>query len=384
MGVFNIGIIPCIEFRDSQKLYSYDSRKKRFGKETRMEYLQGVSSSTRTILKLLLLLGAVYFFLRYLSPLIAPFLLAILFVSIFGPVFLKLQKRLHFSRQLSAALFLLLFLSVVIGLFWLLSSWIINSLPDWIAWIADLGQKLEVSVIRLCDRLETIFHLEGDVVRSILLGGLNQSVAYLQQNALSDLMLGLVPVLKQVGNAGIFLVVFAISTVFMAKDYDKVMTKLLEKEEFHLILEVLCGVVRYLAIFVRAQLLLILLISATCVLGLSLFQVEKGFFYGLLAGVLDALPFVGTGIVLVPLAIYQCIMHHYLKALGCLVLYAVCILIRELLEPRLIGKKMGLPPLFVLAALFVGVRLFGVMGIIKGPLGFLLVKLIYQSKYGTL
>lgn len=349
-----------------------------------MEYLQGVSSSTRTILKLLLLLGAVYFFLRYLSPLIAPFLLAILFVSIFGPVFLKLQKRLHFSRQLSAALFLLLFLSVVIGLFWLLSSWIINSLPDWIAWIADLGQKLEVSVIRLCDRLETIFHLEGDVVRSILLGGLNQSVAYLQQNALSDLMLGLVPVLKQVGNAGIFLVVFAISTVFMAKDYDKVMTKLLEKEEFHLILEVLCGVVRYLAIFVRAQLLLILLISATCVLGLSLFQVEKGFFYGLLAGVLDALPFVGTGIVLVPLAIYQCIMHHYLKALGCLVLYAVCILIRELLEPRLIGKKMGLPPLFVLAALFVGVRLFGVMGIIKGPLGFLLVKLIYQSKYGTL
>ncbi len=349
-----------------------------------MEYLQGVSSSTRTILKLLLLLGAVYFFLRYLSPLIAPFLLAILFVSIFGPVFLKLQKRLHFSRQLSAALFLLLFLSVVIGLFWLLSSWIINSLPDWIAWIADLGQKLEVSVIRLCDRLETIFHLEGDVVRSILLGGLNQSVAYLQQNALSDLMLGLVPVLKQVGNAGIFLVVFAISTVFMAKDYDKVMTKLLEKEEFHLILEVLCGVVRYLAIFVRAQLLLILLISATCVLGLSLFQVEKGFFYGLLAGVLDALPFVGTGIVLVPLAIYQCIMHHYLKALGCLVLYAVCILIRELLEPRLIGKKIGLPPLFVLVALFVGVRLFGVMGIIKGPLGFLLVKLIYQSKYGTL
>ena len=349
-----------------------------------MEYLQGVSSSTKTILKLLLLLGAVYFFLRYLSPLIAPFLLAILFVSMFGPVFLKLQKRLHFSRQLSAALFLLLFLSVVIGLFWLLSSWIINSLPDWIAWIADLGQKLEVSVIRLCDRLETIFHLEGDVVRSILLGGLNQSVAYLQQNALSDLMLGLVPVLKQVGNAGIFLVVFAISTVFMAKDYDKVMTKLLEKEEFHLILEVLCGVVRYLAIFVRAQLLLILLISATCVLGLSLFQVEKGFFYGLLAGVLDALPFLGTGIVLVPLAIYQCIMHHYLKALGCLVLYAVCILIRELLEPRLIGKKMGLPPLFVLAALFVGVRLFGVMGIIKGPLGFLLVKLIYQSKYGTL
>lgn len=349
-----------------------------------MEYLQGVSSSTRTILKLLLLVGAVYFFLRYLSPLIAPFLLAILFVSIFGPVFLKLQKRLHFSRQLSAALFLLLFLSVVIGLFWLLSSWIINSLPDWIGWIADLGQKLEVSVIRLCDRLETIFHLEGDVVRSILLGGLNQSVAYLQQNALSDLMLGLVPVLKQVGNAGIFLVVFAISTVFMAKDYDKVMTKLLEKEEFHFILEVLCGVVRYLAIFVRAQLLLILLIATTCVLGLSLFQVEKGFFYGLLAGVLDALPFVGTGIVLVPLAIYQCILHHYLAALGCLVLYAVCILIRELLEPRLIGKKMGLPPLFVLVALFVGVRLFGVMGIIKGPLGFLLVKLIYQSKYGTL
>lgn len=349
-----------------------------------MDYVQNLSKSARTILKLLLLVGAVYFFLQYLSPLFGPFLLAILFVSIFGPVFLKLHQRLHFSRQLSAALFLLLFLSVVIGLFWLLFSWMINNLPGWIEWAVELGQDMELSTANLCDKLEYFFGLEGNFIRSFILEGLGHSIVYLQQNALSDLMLRLVPFLKTVGNVSIFLVVFAISAVFMAKDYDRIMTKMLEKEEFHLILEVLCGVIRYLAIFVRAQLILMVLIATTCVLGLSILGVENGLFYGLLAGVLDALPFVGTGIVLVPLAIYQCILHRYLSALGCLAFYVICILIRELLEPRLIGKRIGLPPLFILISLFAGVKLFGVTGIIKGPLGFLLIKLIYQSKYGTL
>ncbi len=59
-----------------------------------------------------------------------------------------------------------------------------------------------------------------------------------------------------------------------------------------------------------------------------------------------------------------------------MLLYAACVFLREVLEPKLIGRRVGIPPIAVLVSLYAGIKLFGVWGIIKGPLGFIL---IYQT-----
>ena len=65
------------------------------------------------------------------------------------------------------------------------------------------------------------------------------------------------------------------------------------------------------------------------------------------------------------------------KGIICLVLYLICILVRELLEPRLVGKGLGIFPVVLLVSLYAGMKLFGVSGIIKGPLGVVLYKNIW-------
>ena len=83
----------------------------------------------KKMIVLLAVSGAVYFFLQYLTPLLAPVLLAMLFVTIFGPVMKRMNRKLHFPRPLSAIVLLILATLLLAVLLWVLSSWVLGSLP---------------------------------------------------------------------------------------------------------------------------------------------------------------------------------------------------------------------------------------------------------------
>ena len=172
---------------------------------------------------------------------------------------------------------------------------------------------------------------------------------------------------------------FLIASVLLAKDYDGIMNHLLDQESCHVLLEVICGIVRYIATFVKAQGIIMSAIALTAAVTLGIAGIQHGVLWGILAGILDALPFIGTGVVLVPLGIWQLLEGSFGRALICGVLYVVCIFLREILEPRLIGRKIGVSPIAVLVSLYAGIQLFGVWGIIKGPLGFVLIYETYHS-----
>ncbi|MFQ8911205.1 MAG: AI-2E family transporter [Waltera sp.] len=98
---------------------------------------------------LLLVTGAVYFFLQYLTPLSAPVLLAMLFVTIFGPMMKRMNQRLHFPRPLSAIVLLIVATVLLVGLLWILVSWMLGSLPVWIGNL-ELREQEWLEVVRGC------------------------------------------------------------------------------------------------------------------------------------------------------------------------------------------------------------------------------------------
>jgi predicted PurR-regulated permease PerM len=154
--------------------------------------------------------------------------------------------------------------------------------------------------------------------------------------------------------------------VLLAKDYDDIMNRLLEREECYVFLEIVCGIIRYIATFVKAQLIIMSIIGAVAAAALGISGIRNGILWGLLAGFLDALPFIGTGVVLVPLSIQQFFIGSYVRGAVCLLVYVACIFIRELLEPRLIGKRIGVSPIAILLSIYAGIKLFGMWGIIGG------------------
>ncbi len=328
---------------------------------------------------LLLTVAVVYFFLQYLTPLFSPILSAMLFVTIFGPLLKKLQSRLHIHRQVGAVLLLLLGGGVLAILIWVLFSWIVGSLPEWVSQLETLELELEELIHKGSASIGQTLGIDGDYLESTLLARLDEWMDYLQEEGAAGMLSGSLQYLKKVALLGGFLVTFIIAAVLLAKDYDRIMNNLLDREEFHVLLEVICGIIRYIATFVKAQVVIMSVISVAAGLVLSISGIRHGVLWGMLAGLLDALPFIGTGIVLMPLAFTQLFQGNYGSAVVCLVLYGGCVFLREMLEPRLIGKRMGVSPIAVLAAVYAGIRLFGVWGIIKGPLGFVIIYQGWQS-----
>lgn len=325
------------------------------------------------------LTGVVWFFLEFISPLVCPVLLAMLFVTIFGPLLKKMQAKLHVHRQVGAVLLLLAALLFVTVLVWILSSWIVGSLPGWVENLNAAEGQFQLVVHKGCEIIGRFVGVDSVHLENTIMNSLGENIHVFSQQAVPDVLSQSWEYVKHLGVLGGFGVTFGISTVLLAKDYDDIMNRLLEREEYHVVLEVTCGVIRYIATFVKAQLIIMCVIGGTAAVVLGLTQIHNGVLWGLLAGVLDALPFIGTSVVLIPLAVVQIIQENYVKAVICLILYGVCIVLREVLEPRLIGNRMGVPAIAVLVSLYVGIQLFGVWGIIKGPLGFVLIRESYLS-----
>ena len=210
-------------------------------------------------------------------------------------------------------------------------------------------------------------------------GRLQEGLDSLEENILPGMLSQSMQYVQWFAELGGFLVTFLIASVLLAKDYDGIMNRLLDQEACHVLLEVICGIVRYIATFVKAQGIIMTMIAMTAAATLGIAGINHGILWGILAGILDALPFIGTGVVLVPLGMFQILDGNWGRALVCGVLYLVCIFLREIMEPRLIGRKIGVSPIAVLVSLYAGIRLFGVWGIIKGPLGFVLIYETYHS-----
>lgn len=331
------------------------------------------------IITLLLIVGAVYFFLKYLTPLLAPVLIAMLFVTMFGPLLQKMQAKLHLHRQVGAVILLLIACTVIGLLLWVLFSWIVGSLPQLVGRLDSVEQEIAEVVGTLCASVGRTIGIDSAYLEEMLLGQLEGGIDYLQLEVFPGMLSHSLQYAGKVAAAVGFLVTFIIAAVLLARDYDRIMNDLLDREECHVLLEVICGIIRYLATFIRAQLVIMAGIGLLAALVLAVTGIEHGALWGLLAGVLDALPFIGTGIVLVPLALVQLFYGKIWRAVVCLILYGGCALLREVLEPRLIGSRVGVAPIAVLASVYAGLKLFGVWGIIKGPLGFMIIYQTWKS-----
>ena len=100
---------------------------------------------------------------------------------------------------------------------------------------------------------------------------------------------------------------------------------------------------------------------------------------GFLTGFLDMLPFIGSGIVLLPIAIFLFLEGKIWQGCGCLLVYGICVFLRQIMEPKLIGDKINVYPIAVLLSVFFGMHFFSIGGIVLGPVSLFLIREIYEE-----
>lgn len=314
-----------------------------------------------------------YFFFRYIFTLIAPFALAFLLISLVYPVLQRMQNKIPVKKKFLGFLLIIPVFLIITGILWLLmaygGSWLYK-LPDI---CSDIGVRLEVFFHRCCCELDGMFGWDGEEVEQYIVEQMTVIMENVQVQVLPQMLASSYSCFKAIFSVIAFLAITCIAVFLMEKEYAAMVSWLKSSEEIAVVWKVVEGVLCYIITFIKAQGVILLLISILCCTVLGAAKVEGGIFWGLLAGCLDVLPFIGTGIVLVPLTIWQLINGCYGKMAVCLILYGACALLREWLEPKLIGKRIGIAPVFMLLAVYAGVKLFGVSGIVKGPLSLIVI-----------
>ncbi len=322
----------------------------------------------------------VWFFFRYLFSLAAPFFLAFALVTLLYPLLEKIQKRIPIKKKFLAMGIVLPLLLFVCAVLWAILAFGVEQLEGLPSFCEKVEQQVETFFHLCCCQLDGQFGWEGERIESYVIEQMTVIMENVQIQVVPQLLSSSYSCFKGIlGTVG-FLVITCIAVFLLEKDYTKFVDWVKGERSFQFLWTVLEGVLSYLVTFFKAQGVILLVIALLVSITLTIAGVEGGIFLGILAGFLDMLPFVGTGIVLVPLSVWQLLNGQYVSMAVCLVLYGACALTRELLEPKLIGNKIGVAPILILFSVYAGVKLFGVGGIVKGPLALIVIFEIMKER----
>ena len=326
----------------------------------------------------------VWFFFRHIFSLVAPFVLAFLLITLCYPLLERIQKRIPVKKKYLALGIILPFFVIIIGILWvimLLGGRQLEGLPNF---CTQTGRQLELFFHNCCCGLDGKFGWDGQQIETYITEQMTIVMENVQIQVVPQILSSSYNCFKGIFAAAGFLAITCIAAFLLEKEYAGLVENLKKSREMSFVWSVVEGVLSYIVTFIKAQGVILLIISVLCAAVLGVAGIPGGILYGVLAGFLDMLPFIGTGIVLVPLSAWQLLNGQYVTMAVCLLLYGACIVTRELLEPKLIGKRIGIAPVFMLLAVYAGIKLFGVGGIIKGPLALIVICEIWKTGTSSL
>ena len=339
--------------------------------------------------KLIFAAGAglgVFLGFRYLFPLITPFLLSFCIVYLCNPWLNRLQGKTHIKKEILLAGILAAAAALLAVIVW-------AALQGGFGQAKVLADNWDSMCVQIrcffgdcCLFAQEHFGVDAVKVEKAVLEKVDIFIENLQVQFVPNMVKESWWYLKKIISCAAFLGVSFIASILLCKDYDGMVERLQDGGEGAEAVEKAFGIaeriIRLVGVYLKAQAVILLVIMVICCLGLWLGRIGHGLTLGILAGILDALPFIGTGIVLMPTAFWQLVNGRIGAAVLCVVVYVACMGAREFLEPKLMGEKTGIYPIFMLLSVYAGVKLFGVSGIIKGPLAMVILLELWRYFMG--
>lgn len=331
-------------------------------------------SSSRKLIFFAAAFLAVWLSAKYLLPIFMPFLLALLLALAAEPLVRVFHGKLRLPRVaatglgVALSLALLVLVTTVLGALLLRElSMLANVLPDLEGAAAQGVHLLETRLLTVADAAPTsIRPVARRCVESIFSDStaMMENVSGFLLNMASGVVTRLPDSALSIGTW--ILAAFMISAKLPAikRWLSDHMPKAWQETHLPTLRRLKKSVLGWLGAQLRLMGMTFLVLTA----GFLLLRISYGPLWAALVSLVDALPVLGTGTVLVPWSVICLLQGDHGRAIGLLGIYAVVSLLRSILEPRLVGKQLGLDPLITLAAMYAGYRLWGIPGMLLSPL----------------
>ena len=332
---------------------------------------------------LFVLFGAiVVFFTKSCFTIFAPFIIAYVVTQVLHPLLVKIRNKIKIPNVLNTVLCLVIFSTVVGCVIWILVHYLANGVSYLINLLSS--KSTMDAVVEFANELGTKLDDVLDFMNiEISVSNISEVVGDFTKNAIQ--VLSNFSINLAMGLPG-FLMAFIIGCIaafYMLCDYDKISNYITNRLSPKTKKFVDVFNAQVLSSFVK-MLMSYAVMSAICfcelLIGFVILDINDSAFIALIIAILDVFPILGSGAVLIPWGIVSIILGKPLIGIGVLVLYAIITVVRQILEPRIVGSQIGLYPLITLASLYLGLRFMGGLGLIMGPLYVIFFKKLYEER----
>ena len=321
-----------------------------------------------------------------LSIFYIPFLIAFIISLLIEPLIRNVMKLTNLTRKVSAIITLIIVFGIIIGLLvWgaisavTEASNIMNNLNNNMESISNKVSNM-VDSFKL-DNIkipEQIIELSNDTFNSLIDAGKN-----ILQGALSKI----VDIVTHIPKIMIYIGITILATYFVCTDKMYILDQMEHHLPRNLVTKVgykLRKVITSLGDYLKAESILVLISFSIILVGLLIFyfigmNVKYPIIMALTIGFVDALPILGSGTVIIPWAVISASNGDIKLAIGLIILYVVIIVVRQLIEPKIVSNHIGIHPIFTLIAMYTGFKLIGILGMFIGPIILIILKNIFET-----
>ncbi|OPZ73045.1 MAG: hypothetical protein BWY80_01008 [Firmicutes bacterium ADurb.Bin456] len=320
---------------------------------------------------------------KYIFPILLPFLIALGISIIMEPVIEILQKRVKLNRGIATMASMLLVFGGISILFTLVILKLVTELIQLSLTLPSAAAELRILYGDLMDKL-TAFYI---TLPSGVISSLEQNITTLTKNLqglISSLADSIIRFLSLVPGTLAILVVSVLATYFIARDRHLISELLLKtipapwgEKTVTVLREITTAFMGYL----KAQAILVSLTTVLSVLGLFLIGADYALTMGLLIGFFDLIPVLGPATIYIPWLIWSFATGATGLGIKLAILYGLVLVVRQFSETKIVSVNLGLHPLATLIAMYTGLKTMGLLGLLMGPI--LLIALQAVIKTGV-
>jgi sporulation integral membrane protein YtvI len=309
-----------------------------------------------------------------------PFVIGWIISMIANPLVRFLEKRVKILRKHSSAIIIIVALAVIVGGLYAIIALIVREAVSLVNDLSNIFQNIEVELKSVSDRLNGIYIKLPDNMQNFV----DKLVIQVTEYGSSLMQDDNLPTVHQASDvarnlADILLksIITILSAYFfiaerdnLSREFRKIFPQALYNSYNLIVDNFKIAVGGYFKAQFKIMLILILILF----IGLELLKVNYSFLLAVLIAFLDFLPFFGTGAVIWPWALVDFLLGNYIRAIFLVAIYLICQIVKQILQPKMVGDSIGISPLATLVFMFIGYQIMGVLGMIIGiPIGMVIV-----------
>jgi sporulation integral membrane protein YtvI len=322
----------------------------------------------------------IYLAFRYVFGLISPFIIAFIAASLIEPIVRSLNEKAKFPRALASSLCIVILLGIIAAISLLISTFILKEGKNL---VANIPHYLQLLTREIESDVGLFSKLPKDLTQTV-----SKYIADFNYGSLFTGSIGSVlfkyagSVVEIIPNAMIFLVVTLASSIFMSIGFPKVKNFILiqfKPKHQELIFDIKKSFIDTVWKYVRSYSILMATTFGELLFFFLLFGFKPALPLAFLIAFVDFLPVLGVGTVLIPWALFSLLTGAPWRALILICIYVVITIIRQILEPKIVGDQVGMPPILTLFCIWIGLKLFGFLGMFIVPITAVILKNLQDS-----